>query len=299
MSDLLELIVSAAASGSIYGLVALAYLMILRPTGIINFAVGEWVATGAFLGVVMLTAGNWTVLELPYIVALVAIVLVMAVIGWCVDVLTVRPLVERGAHILSPILALLGVLVIFRESIALIFGADNFSVPSPFGFKRLEIGPFAGTPQHFTIIVATASVFAAVWLFAERTLWGKAFQAVAINRRAASLMGINLGMVTALAFAGGAAVAGIAGLLVSPLTSAHYLMGLPLAIQGFSALVVGGVARVEGALLGGFVLAMVEQLAARYLPIPSGFTLGAPLVLMILFLLVRPSGILKPKEARA
>jgi len=299
MTDLLELLVSAAASGCIYGLVALAYLVILKPTGIINFAVGEWVTTGAFLSVVMLTAGSWGTLELPQIVALAAIIVVMGGVGWAVEVLTVRPLVERGAQILSPILALLGVLVIFREGVVLIFGPDNFSVPPPFGFARLEIGPFAGAPQHFTIIAATLVLFALVWYFAERTLWGKGFQAVALNRRAAALMGINLGFVTALAFAGGAAVAGIAGLLVSPLTSAHYLMGLPLAIQGFSALVIGGVGRVEGALLGGFILALVEQLAARYLPIPSGLTLGAPLLLMILFLLVRPTGILRPHEASA
>jgi branched-chain amino acid transport system permease protein len=298
MSDLLELLVSAAASGCIYGLVALAYLVILRPTGIINFAVGEWVATGAFLAVVMLGASDWTTLALPYGIALIVIVIVMACIGWCVEVLAVRPLVEKGAPVLSSILALLGVLVIFRESIVLIFGPDNFNVPSPFGFERIEVGPFAGTPQHFTIIGVTLLVFLAAWLFAERTLWGKAFQAVALNRRAAALMGINLRMVTALAFAGGAVVAGIAGLLVSPLTSAHYLMGLPLSIQGFAALVIGGITRIEGALLGGLVIALVEQLAARYLPIPSGFTLGAPLLLMILFLFVRPTGLLKPNEAR-
>src|SRR5262245_38762718 len=215
MSDLLELFVSAASSGCIYGLVALAYLVILKPTGIINFAVGEWVATGAFLSVVLLTAGGWGTLELPQIVALLVVIVIMGALGWGVEVLTVRPLVARGAQILSPILALLGVLVIFRESIALIFGPDNFSVPPPFGFKRVEVGPFPGAPQQFTIIVATVALFAAVWYFAERTLWGKGFQAVAINRRAAALMGINLGFVTACAFGGGAAVAGIAGLLVS------------------------------------------------------------------------------------
>src|ERR1051325_8747673 len=208
MSDLLELLVSAAASGCIYGLVALAYLVILKPTGIINFAVGEWVATGAFLSVVMLTSGSWGTLELPQIAALMAIIFCMGALGWAVEVLTVRPLLVRGAQLLSPILALLGVLVIFRESIALIFVPDNFSVPPSFGFKRIELGPFAGAPQHFTIIAATLAIFLGVWYFAERTLWGKGFQAVAINRRAASLMGINLGFVTASAFAGAAAIAG-------------------------------------------------------------------------------------------
>ena len=128
----------------------------------------------------------------------------------------------------------------------------------------------------------------AVWLFFERTVWGRAFEAVALNRRAAALMGINLRRVTAFAFAGGAMVAGLAGLLMSPFTSAHYMMGLPLAIQGFTALVIGGVGRVEGALLGGLVLAFVEQFGARYLPIPSGLTLGFPFVLLIIFLFLRP-----------
>ena len=111
-------------------------------------------------------------------------------------------------------------------------------------------------------------------------------------------MGINLRRVTAMAFAAGAMVAGLAGLLMSPLTSAHYMMGLPLAIQGFTALVIGGVGRVEGALLGGLVLAFVEQLGARYLPIPSGLTLAFPFVLLIVFLFLRPSGLIAPREAR-
>jgi branched-chain amino acid transport system permease protein len=298
MDDFLELTVSAMASGCIYGLMALAYLIVLRPTSIINFAIGEWAATGAFVGVGMLSTLAWPRLEGPYILAVVAVVVVLGLLGWGVERLTVRPLVRRGAAVTSPILALLGVLVIFRESLTLIYGADPLPSPPPFGFRRIEIGPFAGASQQFFIIGATLSLFALVWLFFERTVWGRAFEAVALNRRAAALMGINLGRVTALAFAAGAAVAGLAGLLMSPLTSAHYMMGLPLAIQGFTALVIGGVGRVEGALLGGLILAFVEQLGARYLPIPSGLTLAFPFALLILFLLLRPTGLIAPREAR-
>ena len=129
-------------------------------------------------------------------------------------------------------------------------------------------------------------------------MWGRIFEAVAINRRAAALMGINLARVTAFAFAGGGACAGLAGLLIAPAVSAHWLMGLPLAIQGFSALVVGGVGRVEGALLGGLILALAEQLTQRYAPIPSGFAAGVPLLLLIVFLMLRPTGLLKAREAR-
>jgi branched-chain amino acid transport system permease protein len=164
---------------------------------------------------------------------------------------------------------------------------------------RLEIGPVGGSYHSFFIIVVTLAVFAGVWLFFERTVAGKSFEAVAIHRRAAALMGINLSRVTALSFAGGAGAAGLAGLLVSPNISAHYLMGVPLAIQGFTALVIGGVGRVEGALLGGLLLAFAEQLTIRYAPIPSGFAQGVPLLFLMLFLLVRPTGLLRAKEARA
>ena len=298
MADLPELLVSATASGCIYALVALAYLVILRPTSIINFAVGEWAATGAFIGVAVLTPLAWPRLEAPYFLALIAVPAILGLLGALVERLTVRPLLRPGIGITSPILALLGVLVIFRESLTILFGADPLPSPPPLGFKRVAFGPFAGAPQQFLVIAVTFLLFAAVWLFFERTVWGRAFEAVALNRRAAALMGINLRRVTALAFVAGAMVAGLAGLLMSPLTSAHYMMGLPLAIQGFTALVVGGVGRVEGALLGGLLLAFVEQFGARYLPIPSGLTLGFPFVLLIVFLFLRPSGLIAPREAR-
>jgi branched-chain amino acid transport system permease protein len=293
LSDLLDLLVTATASGCIYGLVALAYLLMIRPTGIINFAVGEWATVGAFAGFTLLA-----LLELPYVVAIPAVAAFMLLVGWATERVAVRPLVVKAAPLIAPILALLAMLVILREAIGLSFGPDQFRVPYPFGFRRIEIGPFGGSPQSFFIIAATLAVFAAAWLFFERTVWGRIFEAVAINRRAAALVGINLGRVTAFAFAAGAACAGFAGLLIAPAFSAHWLMGLPLAVQGFSALVVGGVGRVEGALLGGLILALAEQLTQRYAPIPSGFAAGVPLLMLIIFLMLRPTGLLKAREAR-
>lgn len=292
VNDFLELIVGATASGCVYALVALSYLLITRPTGIINFAVGEWGMLGAFGGYLALSRAG-----LPYAVSMVLVLATMFAIGWTTERLTVRPLVERGAPPLAPILALLGMLVVFREVISVTIGPDPQPVPAAFGFGRLELGPVAGSHQSFFIVAVTAVVFSAVWFFFERTLAGKTFEAVAIDRRAASLMGINLRRVTALSFAASASVAGLAGVLVAPNVSAHYLMGIPLAIQGFTALVIGGVGRVEGALLGGMILAFVEQFTVRYAPIPPGLAQGVPLVLLILFLLLRPTGLLRTREA--
>ena len=290
MQDFLELVVSAGASGCIYSLVALAYLLMIRPTGIINFAVGEWAMLGAFSGFVLLSTFEW-----PYPLAMAAVIAFMFLVGWATERVAVRPLVERGAPLLAPLLALLGMLVVFREIVSVSFSPDPHPVPYPFGIGRLELGPVGGSYQSFFIIGVTLAVFVAVWLFFERTVAGKSFEAVAIHRRAAALMGINLSRVTALSFAGGAGVAGLAGLLVSPGISAHYQMGLPLAIQGFTAMVVGGVGRVEGALLGGLLLAFAEQFVARYAPIPSGYTQGVPLLFLMIFLLVRPTGLLRAR----
>ncbi len=294
MNDFLELVVGATASGCIYGLVALSYLLITRPTGVINFAVGEWSMVAAFGGFVLLSR-----FELPYPLGMALVVLAMLAVGWATERVAVRPLVERGAPALAPILALLGMLVVFRELVSVGFGPDPQPVPPTFGFGRLELGPLAGSYQSFFIIAVALAVFGAAWFFFERTLAGKSFEAVAIDRRAAALMGINLRLVTSLAFAASAAVAGLAGVLVAPNVSAHYLMGLPLAIQGFTALVIGGVGRVEGALLGGLILAFAEQFTVRYAPVPPGLAMGVPLVLLIVFLLIRPTGLLLAREARA
>jgi len=119
MNDFLELVVGASASGCVYALVALSYLLMTRPTGIINFAVGEWAMVAAFCGFVTLS-----LLELPYVVGIAITVALLFVLGWATERFTVRPLVERGAPALAPILALLGMLVVFRELISVGFGPD-------------------------------------------------------------------------------------------------------------------------------------------------------------------------------
>ena len=130
MQDLLELAVSATASGCVYGLIALAYLLMIRPTGIINFAVGEWAMVAAFGGHLLLSRYEW-----PYALGMAAVVGVMMLVGWGTERIAVRPLVEKGAPLLAPILALLGVLVITREIISVSFPPDPLPVPSAFGLS--------------------------------------------------------------------------------------------------------------------------------------------------------------------
>jgi branched-chain amino acid transport system permease protein len=169
--------------------------------------------------------------------------------------------VEKGSSLLAPILALLGVLVVTREVISVSFPPDPLPVPFPFGIGRLELFGIGASYQNvFIIVVDAGGVRRHLVLLREDPVGQELRGGVRSTVRAAALMGINLSRVTALSFAGRRRRRGLAGLLVSPNISAHYLMGVPLAIQGFSCAGIGGVGRVEGALLGGLLLGVAEQL---------------------------------------
>src|SRR5258708_14420643 len=142
----------------------------IRPIGIINFAVGEWAMLGAFGGYVALTK-----YELPWPVGMALILAFMLAVGWVTERVAVRPLLEKRAPLLAPILALLGVLVITRETISVSFPPDPLPVPLALDIQYYK----------YFVIAVTAAVFAAFWFFFEQTLWGKSFEAVALNRRAA------------------------------------------------------------------------------------------------------------------
>ena len=144
-------------------------------------------------------------------------------------------------------------------------------------------------------------MFVGAWLFFERTVWGKAFEAVAIDRRAAALMGINLRARHRVVVRRRRRRRRARRHARSRPTSRRtYLMGLPLAIKGFSALVIGGVGRVEGALLGGLLLALRRALTAALCADPlRALRIGVPLLLLIIFLLVRPTGLLRARKRGA
>jgi branched-chain amino acid transport system permease protein len=292
MSNLIEILISAGEAGCIYALVALAYYLVLRPTGIINFASGDLAMLGGMAGVAFST---W--LELPFLAAAAISVTVVGLVSLLTERLLVRRLTAGGAPLAAIILALLGVMFVYRETAALIFGLDVLQVDPPFGYGTVDLAGF-GIPAHtFLIYAATTVVFVGAWCFFERTLAGKAFRAVAIDRLGAGLVGINLSVVSTVSFFAAGAVAALAGLLQAPLTSAHFLAGLALTIKGFTVLVIGGVGRVEAIILGAMMLSLCEKLALRYLPIPSGYILGIPLLVLILFLVFRPHGLFGERAA--
>jgi len=270
----------------------------MRPTGIVNFAVGQYAMLGGFAAVAVMTTILMPWPNLPFVPGLIVVLLAMALLGALIEFLAIRPLLQRVASHLAQMLSLLGVLIVLLEMGARFGGTEALPTEPPFGLRRVEFGPLAGTSQSYFTIILTLAIFAGTWFFFERTLWGRAFESVAIDRRAAQLMGVNLHVVTVAAFASSAVVAGLVGVLISGSTGAFYQIGMPLTVQGFTALVIGGVGRVDGALIGGVLLGLLEAFVMRFLPVPSTLALAVPLVVLLGFLVARPTGLLANKGGR-
>lgn len=283
---IVQLLFASFQTGSIYALVALSYVVILNATGILNFAQGECLMLGAMAGVALLVGAR-----LPYPVMFVAAIAVVALLSVLSERMVVRPLVRRGAPLIALILVLLGVMMVFRHATGLILGKRPQFAEAPFGLEPIKLtSSLLILPQTIFIYLTVALVFLAIWFFFERTRVGMMVKIVGIDAEAARLVGVNMELVTVLAFAAGGAIAAIGGLLMAPLSAASFYMGLTPGVKGFVAMVIGGVGSPVGALLGGIVLALVETLAASYLS--SAYADGIAFLVLLLMLFFRPAGIM-------
>jgi branched-chain amino acid transport system permease protein len=284
---LVQIVISSLQTGAIYALVALSYIVIINATGILSFAQGEWLMAGAMIGVVALLR-----LNLPYAAIFLGAVIVVGLLSLGSERLLVRPLLNRGAPIISLIVMLLGVMIVVRNGTGLLLGKAPISMPLPFGGTPIRFTESIFImPQTLFIYVTVGAIFLGIWFFFEKTRLGTAAKVVAIDPEAARLMGVNIQRVVLLSFLAGGAIAAVGGLLMAPLSSAIFTMGLIPAVKGFVAMVIGGVGSPLGALVGGLTLALVEGFAANY--ISTTWAEAIALVILIVMLLVRPSGIFR------
>ena len=287
-----QLIVDGIRGGSIYALIALGFVVVFNVTGIINFAQGGFVMSGAMIAVA------FNNLELPLhpglklALAVVLGVVITTIIGALVERLSIFP--ARHSHVLTLIIITVGV-YIFMQGVALLsWGADPYYLPA-FTTLALEdhiirIGGIMIKAQSLWIWATVAVVLVALAFFFGRTLLGKALRACAINRRAAELMGINPSRMSLLAFALAAALGAIGGIVLAPATRPMYDMGLRLGLKGFIAAIMGGLVSSPGAVVGGVLLGVLENLGAGVTK--AGFKDIFAFIILILILLFRPQGII-------
>ncbi len=281
--------------GSIYGLVGLGFVIIFSVTGVINFAQGEFVMLGAMF------CATFYALDLPLppplklVVAIIPTVIIVTLVGVILERATISPARARGAHIVTLIIITIGFTIAVRAIALLLWGTRAKIVPAFTNLQQTDVifRPFGLTlgAQSLWIWGTAALVLAALYYFFERTMMGKAFRACAINPRAAELMGINPGRMSLLSFALAAAVGAVGGIVFGAATRPQYDMGLVFGLKGFVAAIMAGMVNPLGAVLGGLILGVAENVGAGVTGL-YGYKDLIAFVILILILLFRPQGII-------
>lgn len=290
MSDLVQLLSSGIALGMIYALLAFGYNITFSTSRTINFAQGELLMIGALTGLTIEVR-----LGLPYLAAAIGAALIGAVLGVVTERVAIRPALRTGSTV-NWILATVAFGIVARNVAERIWGTDDSRFPSPLGAEPLQVAGVRVLPQELLVIGIAALIMIAVEGFRRRTIFGKAVTAVAADKDAASLMGINVSLVITVSFIVSSAIAGVSGVLVAPLTLAGPTMGILLGTKAQAVAIIGGLQSGVGVVVGGLLLGLSEQLTARY--ISTGYKDTPGFVLLILILLIRPSGIFGRKSIR-
>ena len=278
-----QLLFSGMTIGAIYALVALGFVTISRASQIINFAQGEFVMLGGVITFFLLNG-----VKLPYPLAALIAVLMVVVIGFTMHLSILYPL--RKASILILLMATLGASIFLSSTSGLLFGTLPRTLP-PFSSEGpLQLGKISVSPQSLWVLLSTFILLIFLYLLSHRTLLGKAMEASSTDPLGADLLGISRNLMVFLAFGVSAGVGAFAGILITPIFFTSYSSGALLGLKGFISAVLGGWGKNSGAILGGFVLGIVESLSLAF--IPSGYKDGVAFVILLLILYFRPKGIL-------
>ena len=282
-----QALVSGLSVGGIYALIAEGYYITYITTGALNFGQGEFLMVGALFGLTCYLS-----LGLPYAVAILGAVLVTAIMGSVLERIAIRP-VMRHALSLSWVLSTVAISIILKNAAVQLWGPEQIKFPAPFGAGVIRIGPAGIFPQELFIIAAAIGTVVVVQLFLKRSVLGKALMAVAHNRNAAAVMGIDVKRMVVLAFVLSSALAGLGGVLIAPITFAWAYMGTVPGIKAFAAAIFGGLENPIGILVGGLTIGLLEQIFGL---INSNFKEGVTFLVVLLILAIRPNGLMGRKD---
>lgn len=295
LQEFFQHFINGITLGGVYALVALGYTMVYGILKFINFAHGDVLMWGSYIGLFVYNAiktthapGGFSVFA--FFVAMIVAALFSAALGMTIEKVAYKPL--RKAPRLAPLLSAIGVSYILSNAAQLFFGAHSRKLDYPFDNTPILLGSVSVTPHQILILVVSGLTMLALMLFVNKTRLGKAMRATSLDQDAASLMGINVNNIISLTFAIGSALAAIGGMLVSLDFKVYATMGTMLGLKAFVAAVVGGIGNIPGAMLGGLLLGLLETFGVALLHIPLGFKDTVAFVVLIIILLVRPSGIL-------
>jgi len=277
---------SGLALGSIYGLVALGFAVIFKATDVFNFAQGMFVVCGAYLAVTAIS-----ILQLPFALSIVFIVGASALLGVLIHMALIQPLL--GRPMLSVIMLTIALSIALRALIEIIFGSQGRSLTTPMPTGVLLLGSVRISYLHLTAALVSWACMAGFGLFFRFTSVGLLMRASADSHEAAVVSGVNVNTMNRLAWAIGSTLAAVGGLFLGQLQIASTeLEGIGL--LALPAVVIGGMQSIPGAIVGGLLVGIIEQMAATYIsPKSSDIVIY---VLLLLILMVRPWGLFGQRE---
>jgi len=285
INHLLQILVSGVGIGCVYGLIGIGFCVIYNASGIVNFAQGAFVMLGGMVTHVLLTRAG-----LPLFLAAIISIALVAGLGVVIERIVVRPLWDRNATMFVMILATLAAQIVIERSTLLAVGDQPKTLPNFTDLPPLRIGGISVSWQLMWIAGSSLALVGLLALFFARTRTGKAMRACAINREAAALQGIPVTRMLAYSFAVSAGLGAVAGILITPTQYTAFNLGVPFAISGFIAAIIGGFGNAMGAFIGGIMLGVLQS--GAIVLFGAGLKNVAALSVLLLFMLARPSGLL-------
>jgi branched-chain amino acid transport system permease protein len=285
--DLLQFIFAGLTSGAIYALIALGFCVVHNTMGIVNFAQVDFVSLGGMLLYSALFFVGW-----PMPVALFGAIVGVLIVAMLVERIGLRP--ARTSDPLVLIFLTIGLSIILRGSMVLIWGKNRMAVPPLSGDEPMRVIGATIMPQTVWILLLTSLAIAGLGWFYRKTRLGLAMRAVSTNPRAAEIVGLSVGRVRMWTFGLAGALGGLAGVLVTPITTLSHDVGVLLGLKGFAAAIFGGFGSLPGAIVGGVGLGLLESLSAGY--ISSAYKDVCAFVVLLLVLFVRPTGLFGKKS---
>ncbi|KIG01930.1 branched-chain amino acid ABC transporter permease [Caballeronia concitans] len=280
-----QVLFAGLALGSIYALVALGFVLIVRATNVVNFAQGDFAMVGGFAMVAFLSSG------LPYWLAFVLALVALGVFGVIFALGVYYPL--RNRSYLPVIISTLGASIFMQNAAQYVFGPQPRPMNRLFDKPGIEVGGVFMDTQYLVILGFTAIAVTFQYVLFERTMLGKKLQATSQDKDMARLVGIPVAGMIAFTFFYSAVLGGLAGALVSPILFVSIGMGSIIALKAFAAAIIGGFGDITGAIIGGLLLGVVESFGAQYISV--AYKDAFAFLLLFLFLLMRPQGIFGEK----
>ncbi|MCC7040446.1 MAG: branched-chain amino acid ABC transporter permease [Burkholderiales bacterium] len=289
MNDFIQLIVSGTATGTIYALAGLGFTLLWQASGTINFAQGEFVMLPAFIMLFCMMAGAPL-----WLAFLLTCAFAMLVLGAGFKKVIVDPLIHHG--VIPLVIATLGVAMVLKTVVRAGYSAEAQQFPSSFPAGQFSLAGITISYADVGTLILAAAIVIALQVFVTRTMTGRAMQAVAQNTDAARTLGIDAKRMVLYTFLINAILATVTALLITPTYLAKFDMGESIGLKAFFAAIIGGFNQTRGALLGGVLIGILENLVGFYWS--PAYKEGVALMLFLVVILWRPEGLLGTAEER-